>query len=94
MYKDLTRAVAKDPRLREAHQKALLRYINALHRHAVQKNKPEFTKRAANMIFQLEKGDKEMGGMKDKYDELFQKEPGLKDAYEEIKKKNAAAGAQ
>src|SRR5262249_37880047 len=87
MYDELGRAAVKNARLKEPHQKCLFRYITCLHKYAIQKKKPDFTKRAANMIFQLEKGDKDMGGIKDDYMKLLKDEKALKEAYDELKAK-------
>jgi hypothetical protein len=95
MYSELGRAAPKNPRLREPHQKALFRYITCIYRFAQkqtsEKKKGDFTTRAANMIVQLEKGDKEMGVLKDEYLDLLKKEKPLKDAYDGLKAKAGAA---
>lgn len=98
MYEELGRAAVKNARLKEPHQKALYRYIVAVYRFAqkqpMAKKKTDFTKRAANMIVQLEKGDKDMGGLKDQYMDLLKQEKELKEAYDELKAKaSAPAGA-
>jgi hypothetical protein len=99
MYDELGRAAVKNARLKGPHQHALYRYIFCVYRFAqkqtMEKKKADFTKRAANMIVQLEKGDKDMGGLKDEYMELLKQEKPLKDAYDELKAKasTGAAGA-
>ena len=82
-------AFLKNARLKEPHQKALYRYITLLSISPSRpgKKKTDFTKRAANMIVQLEKGDKDMGGMKDDYMQLLKQEKPLKDAYDDLKAK-------
>jgi hypothetical protein len=91
MYEELGRAAIKNARLKEPHQKALYRYIFCVYRFAqkqtAEKKKADFTKRAANMIVQLEKGDKDMGGLKDDYMQLLKDEKPLKEAYDELKAK-------
>jgi hypothetical protein len=81
------RAQHRQPAIRQAYQKALFRYILCTHQFAVEMLKPQYTKRAANVIVQLEKSDEEMGGLKNQYQELLKTEPGLMAAYGELKAK-------
>src|SRR5579859_1310036 len=80
MHTELQRAAAKHDALRTPAQMALFRYTFCLHQFAVANNKPDYTKRAAKIIFQLEKADKEMGGLKKRYVELLENEPTLREA--------------
>jgi hypothetical protein len=87
-YEELGR-VRGHPALRQAHQKALFRYVLCMHRYAVEKLKPQITKRAASIIVQLEKGDEEMGGLKKQYRELLKNEPALMAAYGELRQRTS-----
>jgi hypothetical protein len=95
MYEDLKRARGKNPRLAEPCERALYHRILCVYRFSQkqtnEKKKADFLKRAANMIHQLELGDKNMGGLKDQYMELMKNEPPLHEAYKALKKDMGAA---
>jgi hypothetical protein len=93
MYEDLKKGAQKNARLQEPAQKALYRYIFCVYSFAKkqtdEKKKATYMNRAGNLILQLELGDANMGGLKEQYTELMNKEPPLKEAFETRKKAHA-----
>jgi hypothetical protein len=74
------------PAFREARERALFHYVHCMHQYAVDQEKPIFTRRAANIILQYEKGDPEMGGLKQRYAQLLKENGALRKEYEMLKK--------
>ncbi|GIW81970.1 MAG: hypothetical protein KatS3mg105_3777 [Gemmatales bacterium] len=96
-WKKLMEMVKAANRMDEYHA-CLYNYVYCVYKYAstsksvkTEADKQNFIRRAANLIVAIEKNDKEMGGLRDKYMQLLEREPDLKKAYEELKKAEAAA---
>lgn len=90
MLGDLKKIRESNPQAGEMYNDCLYRYISCMYKFAMgtdnDAKKRDYIKRAAQLIVNLRSADEKMGGMKERYDELLQKEPLLKAQVDELVK--------
>jgi hypothetical protein len=78
-----------NPQLAEQYHDCLYHYIFCMYRYAKagdEATKRKYTVRAAQLLVSLERGDPQMGGLKQRYEELLRREAPLRKEYEAAKK--------